>query len=104
MTPTDSDTIATDLISNAKFKHNNSRLCFTVLLITKVILYILINDSLLTGAGGTQRLCKAIGKSKAMELILTADRMNAKDAETSGRLDMQVDLELRYWTLSYTQI
>jgi len=39
-----------------------------------------------------------------MELILTADRMNAKDAETSGRLDMQVDLELTYWTLSYTQI
>ncbi|KAJ8319299.1 hypothetical protein KUTeg_004390 [Tegillarca granosa] len=36
------------------------------------------------GAGGTQRLCKAIGKSKAMEMILTANRMNAKDAESAG--------------------
>ncbi|WAQ95673.1 ECHM-like protein [Mya arenaria] len=36
------------------------------------------------GAGGTQRLCKAIGKSKAMEMVLTADRMSASDAEKAG--------------------
>jgi len=36
------------------------------------------------GVGGTQRLVKAIGKSKAMELILTGNRMDAKTAETAG--------------------
>eukprot|EP00697_Spironema_sp_BW2_P000815 gnl/Spiro4/11094_TR5882_c0_g1_i1.p1 gnl/Spiro4/11094_TR5882_c0_g1~~gnl/Spiro4/11094_TR5882_c0_g1_i1.p1 ORF type:complete len:303 (-),score=106.32 gnl/Spiro4/11094_TR5882_c0_g1_i1:68-949(-) len=36
------------------------------------------------GAGGTQRLVKAIGKSKAMELCLTGMMMSAADAERFG--------------------
>ncbi|KAI0218131.1 Enoyl-CoA hydratase, mitochondrial [Lamellibrachia satsuma] len=36
------------------------------------------------GAGGTQRLTAAIGKSKTMELVLTGNKMSAQDAEKAG--------------------
>ncbi|GAM87984.1 hypothetical protein ANO11243_060130 [Dothideomycetidae sp. 11243] len=36
------------------------------------------------GAGGSQRLTKAIGKSKAMELILTGDNFSGEQAERWG--------------------
>lgn len=36
------------------------------------------------GCGGTQRLTRAIGKSKAMELILTGNQLSAQDAEKAG--------------------
>ena len=36
------------------------------------------------GAGGTQRLPRAVGKAKAMDLCLTARFMNAEEAERAG--------------------
>ena len=39
---------------------------------------------ILPGAGGTQRLPRAVGKAKAMDLCLTARMMDATEAESAG--------------------
>jgi enoyl-CoA hydratase len=43
-----------------------------------------IKLGVMPGAGGTQRLPRAVGKSKAMDLILTGRMMDAHEAERAG--------------------
>ena len=43
-----------------------------------------IKLGIIPGAGGTQRLPRAVGKAKAMDLVLTGRMMDAAEAERSG--------------------
>ncbi|WP_184532939.1 enoyl-CoA hydratase [Variovorax sp. Sphag1AA] len=43
-----------------------------------------IRLGILPGAGGTQRLPRAVGKSKAMDMVLTGRMMDAHEAERAG--------------------
>jgi enoyl-CoA hydratase len=45
-----------------------------------------IKLGIIPGAGGTQRLPRAISKAKAMEMVLTGRMMNAEEAERAGMI------------------
>jgi len=52
-----------------------------------------IKLGVIPGAGGTQRLPRAVGKSKAMDMALTARMMDAAEAERSGLVSRVVPLD-----------
>ncbi|AJT41971.1 enoyl-CoA hydratase [Psychromicrobium lacuslunae] len=52
-----------------------------------------INLGVLPGMGGSQRLTRAVGKAKAMDLILTGRFMGAEEAERSGLVARVVPAE-----------
>jgi enoyl-CoA hydratase len=52
-----------------------------------------INLGIMPGAGGTQRLPRAVGKAKAMDMCLTARNMDAQEAERAGLVSRVVPLE-----------
>ncbi|MFY9317588.1 MAG: enoyl-CoA hydratase [Burkholderiales bacterium] len=52
-----------------------------------------ITLGILPGSGGTQRLPRAVGKAKAMDLCLTARMMDAQEAERAGLVSRVVPNE-----------
>jgi enoyl-CoA hydratase len=52
-----------------------------------------IKIGIIPGAGGTQRLPRAMGKSKAMDLVLTGRMMDAAEAERGGLVSRVVPLD-----------
>lgn len=53
-----------------------------------------IKIGVMPGAGGTQRLTKAIGKAKAMELVLTGRFLSAEEAKNYGLVNKVVPVEM----------
>ena len=63
-----------------------------------------IKLAMLPGAGGTQRLPRAIGKAKAMDMCLSARTLDAAEADRYGLVSRVVpDAELRDHTLALAE-
>ena len=52
-----------------------------------------INLGVMPGIGGTQRLPRAVGKAKAMDMVLTARMMDAAEAERAGLVSRVVPVD-----------
>jgi enoyl-CoA hydratase len=52
-----------------------------------------INIGVIPGAGGTQRLTRALGTRRALELVLTGDTFGAEEARAAGLVNRVVPVE-----------
>ncbi|MBW9141284.1 MAG: enoyl-CoA hydratase/isomerase family protein [Candidatus Aramenus sp.] len=63
-----------------------------------------INLGIYPGFGGTQRLLRLVGKTKALEMMMTGDRITAQEAERIGLLNKVVPKEkLEEETIKFAQ-
>ncbi|MBI2359465.1 MAG: enoyl-CoA hydratase/isomerase family protein [Deltaproteobacteria bacterium] len=53
-----------------------------------------VNLGIIPGSGGTQRLARAVGKYRAMEIVLTGEFLNASEAHRLGLVNKIVPVEL----------